>query len=860
MPTRIVEWQLPYTWGTGIGIDTNKVISVLLREENNLIQVNGDNELYTDLQLVANIKPSDDFPVGVTTWKILQSDWWTQSGLLLNWKTTSGDYARWIYTNDWKIYFDNWTGTWKQVYYSSEVDNLIQTLRNYVDATYQPKLTAWAWITIDQNNVISATVAWMWDVVWPEWATDWNLAVFDGTTGKLIKDWWPIPAPTTVVDALDSTSTTSALSANQGRILDWKIADMMGLGKFLSLWNSTTGQPISFPLATPYTYTTWDYFIIEVVSSATPPVNYRPNGSSYTGTASSVPETDEIEIWDVYVYDWQTWLLQSNHGKTVAFANIAGQPSDNTALANALNAKQNTLTAWTNIDITNNTISAEGLTILSYGNSTWNDFITAYNRGWIVYCRASSNSNPASWNQWRMAFMAYLNNPTTPTEVEFQYYRSRSSHSPAANQLDEVYVYKLSSTNWWTWTVEVRDTGAKLVAGTWIWVTVNSSGATISNNWVTSVNWSTWAVTVNDVKISSSAPASPIEWMTWYDTTNDQLKVYDGTNWQVTGKDYNAWPWISIGTYNDYSAMRWPCPEWFHVPSKDEWMAVYNIWNTLWLWTSWSWSNIQIYLKLPKNWFIENNWQYQDSYKWVTWYYFSCSLSWNYPYAFSYKNNEVRYDITTRKSRWYWIRWFKDSPVIPDSSWTTLYDGSSVASWAWIFHNTTEWLISLSSDWTTWYTIMDKNLWATTVWNSWDTLNEANCGKYYQRWNNYWFPFSWSITTSSTQVDASVYWPWNYYSSSTFITTSSSPYSWDSSNNGNLRWWTTWVITIQNAITNTWVLSVNGQTGDVTIETFQIAPNSPLTPKYRRYWSQTQYDALTQYYTDEPGDTVYFTI
>jgi hypothetical protein len=38
-----------------------------LREENNLIQVNGDNELYTDLQLVANIKPSDDFPVGVTT-------------------------------------------------------------------------------------------------------------------------------------------------------------------------------------------------------------------------------------------------------------------------------------------------------------------------------------------------------------------------------------------------------------------------------------------------------------------------------------------------------------------------------------------------------------------------------------------------------------------------------------------------------------------------------------------------------------------------------------------------------------------------------------------------------------------------
>lgn len=557
MAVRIVEWQLPYTWGTGIGIDTNKVISVLLREENNLIQVNGDNELYTDLQLVANIKPSDDFPVGVTTWKILQSDWWTQSGLLLNWKTTSGDYARWIYANDWKIYFDNGTGTWKQVYYSSEVDNLIQTLRNYVDATYQPKLTAWAWITIDQNNVISST--W-WggggtgDVTWPEWAVNGNLAVFDWISGKYIKDGWPIPV-TTIVDDLNSTSATSALSANQGRILDWKIADMMGLGKFLSLWNSTTGQPISFPLATPYSYTTWDYFIIEVVSSATPPVNYRPDGSSYTGTASSVAETDEIEIWDVYVYDWQTWLLQSNHGKTVAFANIAGQPSDNTALANALNAKQNTLTAWTNIDITNNTISAEGLTILSYGNSTWNDFITAYNRGWIVYCRASSNSNPASWTQGRMAFMAYLNNPTTPTEVEFQYYRSVTSKS-ASQQGDQVYVYKLTNSNWWTWTVETREAVVKVMAGTnmsqsysnWT-LTVNAvdtkytagtglslNGTEFSNSWVTSVNWSTWAVTVS-------------EFAPWWTATTGYVvtKTASGYEWQApTG-------WIQLAPNSTYT-------------------------------------------------------------------------------------------------------------------------------------------------------------------------------------------------------------------------------------------------------------------------------------------------------------------
>lgn len=59
-----------------------------------------------------------------------------------------------------------------------------------------------------------------------------------------------------------------------------------------------------------------------------------------------------------------------------------------------------------------------------------------------------------------MAFMAYVNNASSPTEVEFQYYRSRSSHGSDANQQDEVYVYKLTSAG--TWTVAVRDTASKI--------------------------------------------------------------------------------------------------------------------------------------------------------------------------------------------------------------------------------------------------------------------------------------------------------------------------------------------------------------------------------------------------------------
>lgn len=61
-----------------------------------------------------------------------------------------------------------------------------------------------------------------------------------------------------------------------------------------------------------------------------------------------------------------------------------------------------------------------------------------------------------------------------------------------------------------------------------------------------------------------------------------------------------------------------------------------------------------------------------------------------------------------------------------------------------------------------------------------------------------------------------------------------------------------------NEISNDWVLSFNWNTWNVSW--LQLAPNSPLSPKYVWYWTQAQYDALSQYYTDEENDTVYFTI
>ena len=104
-----------------------------------------------------------------------------------------------------------------------------------------------------------------------------------------------------------------------------------------------------------------------------------------------------------------------------------------------------------------------GMVIASYGHSTYAEVLDAYKRNWIIYTRASSNSNPASGNQLRMAFLAYVNNQTEPTEFEFQYYRSLSSHTEA-NQSDQIFIYKLSKSSGWS--VTTRQATTKVIAST----------------------------------------------------------------------------------------------------------------------------------------------------------------------------------------------------------------------------------------------------------------------------------------------------------------------------------------------------------------------------------------------------------
>jgi hypothetical protein len=80
------------------------------------------------------------------------------------------------------------------------------------------------------------------------------------------------------------------------------------------------------------------------------------------------------------------------------------------------------------------------------------------------------------------------------------------------------------------------------------------------------------------------------------------------------------------------------------------------------------------------------------------------------------------------------------------------------------------------------------------VWASVAGLDSESYGKYFQWWNNFWFRYrdengvNLPITTSTSKVDTTWYWPWNYYNSSTFITWLASFSNWSDPENNNL-WW-----------------------------------------------------------------------
>ena len=440
----------------------------------------------------------------------------------------------------------------------------------------------------------------------------------------------------------------------------------------------------------------------------------------------AIMRSAEIEPyqWEVNSYEYRWWepvanIVKDTTAPTYATESMLWYDDTNNVYKyyDWTNWKEiaNPYTAWTNVQINNNVISATDTTYSAGTNIT----IDANNEISAVDTTYTAGTN----------ITIDANNEISATDTTYSAWTNVS--------IDANNVISATDTTYTAWP----------------WISISNNN--VITNTRTSAEW--WNIT-------------------W--TLSDQTDLQNALN----GKQnvLTAWDNITIGCWTvTESDMKGPCPSGYHVPTDMDWYQVWASGEIMWIWDTTTWWDIfSTYLHLPMWYYDGSLWTWETS-GWNYWS--STDYNWSTAYYMYFDNNNISSQGSHNKSYYFMpIRAFKNEPVIPDSSWTTVYQVAD----AWIYYNSTLWLISITPDGDDWYTLMDKNLWATTVYNYWDTVTATNLWNVYQWWNNYWF--SWDSSQSgpnpSGSVNVSLYWPGNYFESDTPPST----YTGDSS---NMWWW-----------------------------------------------------------------------
>lgn len=533
MATRLKDWQKPFIPWDGIQIDENNVISVLLRATNNLIHVNGDGELYTDLQLEDGILPTDDFPVGVTTGKILQEDWWPQNGIILNWKTTSGDYNRLIYANDWKLYLDPGTWIWNEIGGSgwgwTECNTKTFFISWPTDITTAQAILDW------QRSWKNALIWYGGEIYLFEWynvgtGTPAEWQAFNSTIRHWVGQWYSETVANIIKINYDTTTgVVSSVAFDEAKITNASI-------------DPTTQYNQAFMPTLPYQPASKAY-VDQTVSWV---YIYKWSVNTYSDLAN----IQNPEVWDVYnVID--SWMNYSWTG------------TDWDALWWTIN-----YTAWDGIGINNWVISntKPGATVSATAPSnpsewdlwydTTNDVLKSYNwTSWVECWEA--------WNVKAFFITSIGSSATALAEAQSIYDWYIAGKEPIVIYRNTAYIlrrYQSGTVSFISSEIQT-DQQSSISRLYYEIININHDGtgtvtssvrSTLSKQFIleTNVNYSTpytptyaWSPTTKkyvddwDTYIWSSAPSTPYEWQLWYDTTNGVLKSYDWTNWNT------IWSW-----------------------------------------------------------------------------------------------------------------------------------------------------------------------------------------------------------------------------------------------------------------------------------------------------------------------------
>jgi len=97
------------------------------------------------------------------------------------------------------------------------------------------------------------------------------------------KDEWCTYMPLTT--SVSSNSINIGLAASVGKTLQDQITNLQNIGRFLSIWDATTGLPTTDPTVLPYTYRTGDYYRVGKVGGGRYIHQIALNGTTAESTA-----------------------------------------------------------------------------------------------------------------------------------------------------------------------------------------------------------------------------------------------------------------------------------------------------------------------------------------------------------------------------------------------------------------------------------------------------------------------------------------------------------------------------------------------------------------------------------------------
>lgn len=209
-----------------------------------------------------------------------------------------------------------------------------------------------------------------------------------------------------VVDNIYTADSEKALSANMGKQLSDEIENLKSRWRFLSFWNAVAGKPTSEPPQSPYTYHTWDYFIVDSVATAWW-TNYRPEWTTYTtGDVSTTVETGLIIRGSMYIFDWTDWLLQAwwwGWGWTAQWWQIVGTLSNQTDLKWVLDSKITNPTSWTAGQVLTKTASWEAWQDVDWlPSQTWKSGKFLTTDGTDASWEDIPEELPSGWTAWQV--------------------------------------------------------------------------------------------------------------------------------------------------------------------------------------------------------------------------------------------------------------------------------------------------------------------------------------------------------------------------------------------------------------------------------------------------------------------------